>query len=89
MRVTVYTVYYLHETAQADMFRGRTSKLVGTYLNPAVAADVASVNSGWVEEEVEDCHPDFIASMHKQDALLRAEQLKITTSVRSMLANGG
>lgn len=64
---TFYNVLYLHESPQADMFKGRTERFVSSHLDKSVAEQVADHHCGWVEEMHEECHPEFIASMQRLD----------------------
>lgn len=74
MKRTVYTVWYC---AGGDIFKGYDNRMVSTHLSHLVADNVAFLNSGWVEDEIVDCHPDYIARMEKDDKILLENQCRI------------
>lgn len=82
-------VYSVWCEGTGDIFKGYDNKYISSHLDRNVANRVASINSGWVECENDNLHPDYEASLREQDRNLREVQLSISASVRDMLAYGG
>jgi len=66
MKKIVYSVF---TDKGGDIFSGYKSKFISSHLNKSVADRIAKINSGWVEEELELLHPDYIHSLERQDEI--------------------
>ncbi len=63
-----YTVCY---DLGGDIFKGYKTGIISEHLDKQVAEKVARDKYGWVEEQYDNLHPEFIAQMQRKDAELR------------------
>lgn len=86
MKTTLYSVW---TAGEGDIFKGYENKFISCHLSSKTAQRVASLNNGYVEEEEDNCHEDFIAQLKEQDKTLDENYRRISSSAKNMLAYGG
>ena len=85
----MHTVYSVWVEGAGDIFKGYNNKFISTHLNKRVANRVAELNYGWVEEEQDNLHPDYISQLQENDKNLFEAQNKISQAAKNMLTYGG